>query len=76
MSHIAVRNVTFSNSWAALRIKTYQGGHGLVSSVSYNHVAVVNVRWPIIIDQVGHPFKQPAKNKSSNTVAIMRCKQA
>ncbi|GJP44993.1 hypothetical protein CLOM_g4381 [Closterium sp. NIES-68] len=51
VSDVLVRNVTFTGSNNALRIKTYQGGKGLVSNVTYRDIRVTDVTWPIIIDQ-------------------------
>ncbi|CAI7787711.1 unnamed protein product [Closterium sp. NIES-54] len=52
VSDVLVRNVSFTGSNNALRIKTYQGGKGLVSNVTYRDIRVTDVTWPIIIDQV------------------------
>ncbi|CAI7854235.1 unnamed protein product, partial [Closterium sp. NIES-53] len=52
VSDVLVRNVSFTGSNNALRIKTYQGGKGLVSNVTYRDIRVTDVTWPIIINQV------------------------
>ncbi|CAI5509585.1 unnamed protein product [Closterium sp. Naga37s-1] len=51
VSDVLVRNVSFTGSNNALRIKTYQGGKGLVSNVTYKDIRVTDVTWPIIINQ-------------------------
>ncbi|CAI5527611.1 unnamed protein product, partial [Closterium sp. Naga37s-1] len=48
---ITIRDVTFRGSNNGLRIKTYQGGVGLVSNVSYENVQMTDVTYPIVINQ-------------------------
>ncbi|GJP41791.1 hypothetical protein CLOM_g1436 [Closterium sp. NIES-68] len=48
---VTVRDVTFRGSNNGLRIKTYQGGVGLVSNVSYENVQMTDVTYPIVINQ-------------------------
>ncbi|CAI7901005.1 unnamed protein product [Closterium sp. NIES-53] len=52
VSDVLVRNVSFTGSNNALRIKTYQGGKGLVSNVTFKDIRMTDVTWPIIINQV------------------------
>ncbi|GLJ40545.1 hypothetical protein SUGI_0836460 [Cryptomeria japonica] len=49
--NISVSDVVILNSDNGLRIKTWQGGLGSVSGVTFDNVYVENVRNPIIIDQ-------------------------
>lgn len=51
VSNIAVRNAVIRNSDNGLRIKTWQGGMGLVFGISFDTVYLENVRNGIIIDQ-------------------------
>ncbi|XP_068661916.1 polygalacturonase At1g48100-like [Aristolochia californica] len=51
VSNITVKNSVIRNSDNGLRIKTWQGGTGSVSSISFDGVIMENVRNCIIIDQ-------------------------
>lgn len=50
-SNISVRDSVIKNSDNGVRIKTWQGGWGAVSGVSFQNIRMENVRNPIIIDQ-------------------------
>eukprot|EP01018_Ginkgo_biloba_P009760 Gb_07774 [translate_table: standard] len=63
VSNISVSNAMIKNSDNGLRIKTWQGGLGSVSEVTFNNVYMENVRNPIIIDQF-YCFTKGCKNKS------------
>ncbi|CAL9107617.1 unnamed protein product [Musa textilis] len=51
VSNITVRNARISNSDNGVRIKTWQGGTGSVSGISFDNIYMENVRNCIIIDQ-------------------------
>ena len=51
VSNITVRNARTLNSDNGVRIKTWQGGMGAVSGITFDTVAMENVRNCIIIDQ-------------------------
>ncbi|GLJ23334.1 hypothetical protein SUGI_0441480 [Cryptomeria japonica] len=64
VTNISVSDVVLRNSDNGLRIKTWQGGHGSVSGVSFDNVYVDNVRNPIIIDQY-YCFTKGCHNKTN-----------
>ncbi|GJN35675.1 hypothetical protein PR202_gb24470 [Eleusine coracana subsp. coracana] len=51
VSSVTVRNAVIRNSDNGVRIKTWQGGMGSVSGISFDTVVMENVRNCIIIDQ-------------------------
>ncbi|CAO2203307.1 unnamed protein product [Urochloa humidicola] len=51
VSNVTVRNAVIRHSDNGVRIKTWQGGSGSVSEVSFQDVRMEGVRNPIIIDQ-------------------------
>jgi hypothetical protein len=51
VANVTVRNAVIRHSDNGVRIKTWQGGSGAVSSVSFQNVRMDAVRNPIIIDQ-------------------------
>ncbi|KAF0927618.1 hypothetical protein E2562_035012 [Oryza meyeriana var. granulata] len=51
VANVTVRNAVIRNSDNGLRIKTWQGGMGSVSGISFDTVTMDNVRNCIIIDQ-------------------------
>ncbi|CAL4976677.1 unnamed protein product [Urochloa decumbens] len=51
VSNVTVRNAVIRHSDNGVRIKTWQGGSGSVSEVSFQDVRMEAVRNPIIIDQ-------------------------
>ena len=51
MSNITVSDVVVKNSDNGVRIKTWQGGSGSVSKVTFNNIRMESVKNPIIIDQ-------------------------
>ncbi|CAL9153717.1 polygalacturonase At1g48100-like [Musa acuminata AAA Group] len=51
VSNITVRNAWIKNSDNGVRIKTWQGGTGSVSGISFDNIYMENVRNCIIIDQ-------------------------
>ncbi|KAH9296043.1 hypothetical protein KI387_039631, partial [Taxus chinensis] len=65
VSNISVSDVFIKNSDNGLRIKTWQGGVGSVSAVTFDNVYVENVRNPIIIDQF-YCFTKGCKNETES----------
>ncbi|PIA37988.1 hypothetical protein AQUCO_02900086v1 [Aquilegia coerulea] len=51
VSNIAVKNVVIKNSDNGVRIKTWQGGMGSVSDISFENIQMENVKNCIILDQ-------------------------
>uniref|UniRef100_A0A0A9EY08 Polygalacturonase n=1 Tax=Arundo donax TaxID=35708 RepID=A0A0A9EY08_ARUDO len=51
VANVTVRNAVIRHSDNGVRIKTWQGGSGSVSSVSFENVRMDAVRNPIVIDQ-------------------------
>lgn len=51
VSNITVTDSLIKHSDNGLRIKTWQGGYGTVSSVAFHNIVMDTVRNPIIIDQ-------------------------
>ncbi|OAY32553.1 polygalacturonase At1g48100 [Manihot esculenta] len=51
VSNVIVENVWLQNTLAGSRIKTWQGGIGLVKNITFSNIQVSNVKYPIIIDQ-------------------------
>jgi hypothetical protein len=43
-----------------MRIKTWQGGHGLVTNVTYSDITLVAVEVPLLITQYYCPSSQSA----------------
>jgi len=57
VANITVRNAIFKHSNNGIRIKTWQGGLGSVSSITFDNIRMDTVRNPIIIDQYYCPSK-------------------
>ncbi|GLT31912.1 hypothetical protein SLA2020_066120 [Shorea laevis] len=51
VSNITVRDVMMQNTLTGVRIKTWQGGSGLVQQVMFSNIQVSEVETPIMIDQ-------------------------
>ncbi|KAF8098297.1 hypothetical protein N665_0269s0022 [Sinapis alba] len=67
VSNITVTNSTIWNSDNGVRIKTWQGGSGLVSRIAFRNILMVNVRNPIMIDQ----YYCQTKNCANQTSAVI-----
>ncbi|KAI3449355.1 hypothetical protein Pfo_006020 [Paulownia fortunei] len=65
-SNITVRDSVIKNSDNGVRIKTWQGGSGAVSGVTFDNIHMDNVRNPIIIDQ----FYCLSKDCANHTSAV------
>lgn len=64
MSNISVRNSVIRNSDNGVRIKTWQGGMGSVSDITFDSVYMENVKNCIIIDQY-YCLSKECRNESS-----------
>ncbi|PKA51536.1 Polygalacturonase [Apostasia shenzhenica] len=64
VSNVTVRNAVIRRSDNGVRIKTWQGGSGTVSGVTFDSVYMENVRNCIIIDQF-YCLSQDCRNQSS-----------
>ncbi|GAV79199.1 Glyco_hydro_28 domain-containing protein [Cephalotus follicularis] len=66
VSNITVSDCVIKNSDNGVRIKTWQGGSGSVSSITFNNIFMDQVRNPIIIDQ----YYCITKNCPNQTAAV------
>ncbi|KAK8473696.1 hypothetical protein PHAVU_001G215900 [Phaseolus vulgaris] len=64
VSNIMVRDSLIKVTENGVRIKTWQGGSGSVSGVTFNNIHMVSVRNPIIIDQF-YCLTKDCTNKTS-----------
>jgi len=64
VSNITVRDSIIKMSDNGVRIKTWQGGSGSVSGVTFNNIHMISVRNPIIIDQY-YCLTKDCTNKTS-----------
>ncbi|KAF1862770.1 hypothetical protein Lal_00040035 [Lupinus albus] len=51
VSNITVRDINMHNTMNGVRIKTWQGGSGLVQGVLFSNIQLSEVQFPIVIDQ-------------------------
>jgi polygalacturonase len=58
VSNITFRNLVFNHTATTMRIKTWQGGHGLVKNVTYENITVHDVGMPIRLTQFYCPGSQ------------------
>ncbi|CAN6456373.1 unnamed protein product [Victoria cruziana] len=58
VDNVYVTNVIFNDTMNGARIKTWQGGHGLVTNVVFKDLLFWNAQNPIIIDQFYCPTKK------------------
>ena len=68
VSNITFRRLRFNRTTTTMRIKAWQGGHGLVTNVSYSDIRLLAVHEPLLITQYYCPLGQnggPCKNQSS-----------
>jgi polygalacturonase len=69
VTDVLVQNVSFTNSSTACRVKTWQGGSGLVQNITYDGVHMSNVDDPIQVTQFYCPDSQhtgPCPNSTVN----------
>lgn len=64
VSNITVRDSIIKNSDNGVRIKTWQGGSGSVSSITFHNIHMDTVRNPIILDQY-YCLTKKCPNKTS-----------
>ncbi|XP_024402435.1 polygalacturonase At1g48100 isoform X2 [Physcomitrium patens] len=67
VSNITVQDVLIKDTQNGVRIKTWQGGSGVVQHVTFDTVTVVNVQNPIVINQ----FYCDAKECQNDTAAVL-----
>ncbi|XP_010556330.1 PREDICTED: polygalacturonase At1g48100 [Tarenaya hassleriana] len=68
VSDIIVEDISIQNTLAGVRIKTWQGGLGMVKNVTFSKIQVSDVKVPIVIDQY-YCDKYKCKNQTG-AVAI------
>ncbi|XP_023543454.1 polygalacturonase At1g48100-like isoform X1 [Cucurbita pepo subsp. pepo] len=64
VSNITVRDVIMHNTMNGVRIKTWQGGLGVVQGVLFSNIQVSEVKIPIVIDQF-YCDKEKCSNQTS-----------
>lgn len=64
VSNITVRNVIIKDSDNGVRIKTWQGGTGSVTGISFENIQMDNVRNCIIVDQY-YCLSKACRNETS-----------
>ncbi|KAB1218677.1 hypothetical protein CJ030_MR3G026557 [Morella rubra] len=64
VQHVMVDGAFLSNTKNGLRIKTWQGGSGFASEISFQNVVMENVSNPIIIDQYYCDSRVPCANQT------------
>ncbi|CAJ1931398.1 unnamed protein product [Sphenostylis stenocarpa] len=67
VSDIIVEDISMKNTLYGARIKTWQGGIGMVKNVSFSRIQVYDVMFPIMIDQY-YCDKQICNNHTSSVV--------
>ncbi|GMN50044.1 hypothetical protein TIFTF001_019208 [Ficus carica] len=65
VSDVTVDGASLSNTKNGVRIKTWQGGAGFVSRVTFQNMTMKNVNNPIIIDQYYCDSRRPCLNQTS-----------
>ncbi|KFK42419.1 hypothetical protein AALP_AA2G253800 [Arabis alpina] len=65
VSDVTVDTASISDTENGVRIKTWQGGSGLVSNIIFRNINMNNVSNPIIIDQYYCDSKKPCANQTS-----------
>ncbi|XP_074568294.1 polygalacturonase At1g48100-like [Curcuma longa] len=64
VSNITVRDVNLHSTMTGVRIKTWQGGSGLVQNIRFSNIRVTEVQTPIMIDQF-YCDRSSCKNQTS-----------
>lgn len=64
VSNVTVRDVNMLRTMNGVRIKTWQGGVGLVQDIRFSNIQVTEVQTPIIIDQF-YCDKSTCRNQTS-----------
>lgn len=65
VSHVHVNRAKFIDTQNGLRIKTWQGGSGLASYITYENVEMINSENPILINQFYCTSASACKNQRS-----------
>ncbi|KAL0889646.1 hypothetical protein Bca101_013629 [Brassica carinata] len=63
VSDIIVEDISIQNTLAGVRIKTWQGGLGVVKNLTFSNIQVTDVQVPIVIDQY-YCDKSKCKNQT------------
>ncbi|EFH51585.1 hypothetical protein ARALYDRAFT_484425 [Arabidopsis lyrata subsp. lyrata] len=63
VSDIIVEDISIQNTLAGVRIKTWQGGLGVVKNLTFSNIQVTDVKVPIVIDQY-YCDKSKCKNQT------------
>ncbi|XP_057840825.2 polygalacturonase-like [Cryptomeria japonica] len=64
VKNITVKGVSFHDTQNGVRIKTWQGGNGFATDITFQNVKMDNVQNPVIIDQYYSPYGSPTKGDS------------
>ncbi|QHO11463.1 Polygalacturonase [Arachis hypogaea] len=67
VSDIIVEDISMKNTLYGARIKTWQGGNGMVKNVRFSRIQVYDVMFPIMIDQY-YCDKHACKNQTEAVV--------
>ncbi|XP_058772292.1 polygalacturonase At1g48100 [Vicia villosa] len=67
VSDIIVEDIAMKNTLYGARIKTWQGGNGMVKNVTFSRIKVHDVMYPIMIDQY-YCDKQICKNQTGTVM--------
>ncbi|KAL6551479.1 hypothetical protein OROGR_007633 [Orobanche gracilis] len=70
VSDVTVRDSKISVSDNGVRIKTWQGGSGSVSDVTFSNIQVTGVKTAIVIDQYYSQSQTNGEDKTSSAVAV------
>ncbi|CAM8904482.1 unnamed protein product [Rhodiola kirilowii] len=62
---VLVESVSLTHTQNGLRIKTWQGGSGLATKITFKNVRMQNVSHPIIVDQFYCDSSSPCLNQTS-----------
>ncbi|GLJ52152.1 hypothetical protein SUGI_1109440 [Cryptomeria japonica] len=65
VKNITVSGVSFHDTQNGVRIKTWQGGNGFATDITFQNVKMDNVQNPVIIDQYYSPYGSPTKGDSN-----------
>ncbi|KAK2374389.1 galacturonan 1,4-alpha-galacturonidase [Trifolium repens] len=67
VSDIIVEDISMKSTLYGARIKTWQGGNGMVKNVTFSRIKVYDVMFPVMIDQY-YCDKQICKNQTGTVV--------
>ncbi|KAI3795964.1 hypothetical protein L1987_38625 [Smallanthus sonchifolius] len=72
VSDVVVENSNIQNTLYGTRIKTWQGGIGLVKNITFSNIQVANVNFPIVINQ--YYCDKSFCNNQTGSIAIKEVK--